>query len=880
MAALAPSGSGPTGLPPPDRVAAVDKLLKEVTKLDQGCKWVETLPPLLLARPVATRPRYTYSRGAYPRGTSSNRSLPRADERAMGEHAVKFSFSEPKSKARKRPAFYVLITAASAMRRLAFRSAAFLAFVFAFIAYFFIYISARPDVNDPAAPVLPIPGLGGSWVGLAGGVFNAAPFPLVDVALARPPAPSGCRSAVDTRACWPFPENLTGIVDVAAADVFFTAARYASAAYETYQVLDSEGRAALLPGIPFLGVLGIFAFIPIGTLLLSCCVYHVARNKAALARETKRPLLMSALLEPRTAPQAMVSYKWNPPYDKLAEVLADTLPDCWLDKRMLSTSDSLPEELPRVVAHARFVIILMTPAYLTSDNCARELLTAMYWRDASLPTLVLLEGKEWKDLKPDRKRDVQAILSNIKAILSPIKGFKIVESVSCLLETLHRDFFDSDGVGDDDALREWWRTYGEARVVPMAASLAEAERQGFSRPLITEQMSRGGMSLCQVLPAACRTLFGRPRNEELFAGHVVLSANGLGKLRTERRLPRAALLSVIFALVAVVWFVFFVLALCVVYLHTGPKSPSAIDGAWILTWVSLVHFFSCALLCYLGVTVETSHEDIHPALNAIVAASFCFGGKIAAPDSSCVVVVNPIREPPPSPDHGVRNLLANHAARNLRVVLVRESEKAVGAYAKEHEKFYDDLKAKAAKKDDQIGMKADHKICMKKTLDEEDDTEKAGKAVFEHENLTTLIKNLQEFLGDKALGLTVVKAEFSAEQQEGHPTAGVHIFDETSAADMSIYVFFVCSEDGLKAFCKHVTKKPNEWPRRQVVLVSPPYNFTKAAASDLVDVMSIMTGPADGSATGGAVSGIANRVVLAVCDGACYLAGGRVPRVA
>jgi len=367
------------------------------------------------------------------------------------------------------------------------------------------------------------------------------------------------------------------------------------------------------------------------------------------------------------------------------------------------------------------------------------------------------------------------------------------------------------------------------------------------------------MSLWRLFPAAYRTLCGRPRNEELFAGHIVLNADGLGELRDEPRLPCAVLLSVFFALVAVVWFVFFVLALCVVYFHTGPKSPSAIDGAWMLTWVSLVHFFSCALLFYLGVTVEASHEDIHPALNAIVAASICLGGKIAAPDSFPVVVGDPLKEALLSHKDVEHSLRVNHTARNLRVVFVSESKECVAAYAKEHETAYGKFMKAAANRPKAL-----------ESLEEENKV----KAVFEHNNLTKLISNMRAFLGDKALGLSVVEATFSAR--------GVKIGNEEPsifAADMSIYVFFVCSINGLKDFCERVTKKPDEWPRRQVLLVSPPYTFTRDASPELLDVMSIMTGPAEGSTKGGAVSGIANRVILAVCDSACYLAGAK-PRVA
>jgi hypothetical protein len=116
------------------------------------------------------------------------------------------------------------------------------------------------------------------------------------------------------------------------------------------------------------------------------------------ARPGSLPLLLPRLLQ-ASAPQFMISYAWRGGMLPLARALGEVLPDSWVDVRSLISGQVITSETVRTAAHARVTVLLLTPEYLQSRNCAGELLAAVALRrnkgspGACHKTVALLERK-------------------------------------------------------------------------------------------------------------------------------------------------------------------------------------------------------------------------------------------------------------------------------------------------------------------------------------------------------------------------------------------------------------------------------------------------------------------------------------------------------
>jgi hypothetical protein len=95
-----------------------------------------------------------------------------------------------------------------------------------------------------------------------------------------------------------------------------------------------------------------------------------------------RPVDCLRLLFHSHARQFMMSYKWDfpSPDRQRARVLAQLLPDCWLDVQALPAGSTVSSVIQQQAVHARCLVVYGTLHYFASKNCLRELLAALIHR--------------------------------------------------------------------------------------------------------------------------------------------------------------------------------------------------------------------------------------------------------------------------------------------------------------------------------------------------------------------------------------------------------------------------------------------------------------------------------------------------------------------
>lgn len=97
-----------------------------------------------------------------------------------------------------------------------------------------------------------------------------------------------------------------------------------------------------------------------------------------------------------TQPQIMISYQWDRQKDiiKLYEQLTNLGYRCWLDIFQMGGGDSLFEKIDQGIRNAKCVLACVTPKYILSINCRREMSLADALKKTILP-LYLEETSTW-----------------------------------------------------------------------------------------------------------------------------------------------------------------------------------------------------------------------------------------------------------------------------------------------------------------------------------------------------------------------------------------------------------------------------------------------------------------------------------------------------
>jgi uncharacterized membrane protein YgcG len=320
------------------------------------------------------------------------------------------------------------------------------------------------SVNAPEPDIISIPpllGRNGTRIGLAPPPYGAVLDGSVTTRLlARAPSPDCTRADAEPK-CWPFNDSqLLGLLDLADNPLaLFHVARYARA---TFPGLWAAGAIATADRL-FFGVdARDVSIVSIVLILVHILVWaasdHALLKKRRLPRPRESPqFLYSRLAWPRMAAQTMLSYAWGEASD-LAIALAHILPHTWLDRYQLQVSDDIAAQTTSACVHARLVVILLTPGYLTSKNCCAELRAAALHRGHEHRTVVLMPP-----FTP-RVGETQAAATSrrlgIRRLVATLPGFVVFDSVADLLGYVHQHVLESSDASERLRTLRWWQTYG------------------------------------------------------------------------------------------------------------------------------------------------------------------------------------------------------------------------------------------------------------------------------------------------------------------------------------------------------------------------------------------------------------------------------------
>jgi hypothetical protein len=168
------------------------------------------------------------------------------------------------------------------------------------------------------------------------------------------------------------------------------------------------------------------------------------------------PAVMPLLLDVKNTPFAMVSYAWgtddSSTTDKampsLARALAAALPNCWSDVHMLSSGSVIPSVTSHVARTAHLLVLVITPSYLRSRNCAIELVAALLHRRAHHVT--------WAYVSPE-------VPHSVCHFLSQHLGVRLFSCARQLLEEAGNTVYRTPDDAAVTRLTRWFAVYGEAR---------------------------------------------------------------------------------------------------------------------------------------------------------------------------------------------------------------------------------------------------------------------------------------------------------------------------------------------------------------------------------------------------------------------------------
>ena len=241
-------------------------------------------------------------------------------------------------------------------------------------------------------------------------------------------------------------------------------------------------------------VYGIYGtLIPI--VLVSLFILLVTGPTLLGSRTGSLPSLMPHLLQ-ATAPEFMISYAWTGGMSQLARALGESLPGCWLDVRSLGGGQLVSKETFAAAATARVTILLLTPQYLRSRNCAGEFLAVISRRQHKGPhrchkTVVLIENELLQgpdgigavDPKVQEYREIlersgyavtpsnpEINWKDVAAILREI-GCVVVHTVDDLLSHLQSHGCRATTHEDRTLCLHWWTKYGTSAATGKTADL-------------------------------------------------------------------------------------------------------------------------------------------------------------------------------------------------------------------------------------------------------------------------------------------------------------------------------------------------------------------------------------------------------------------------
>jgi hypothetical protein len=235
------------------------------------------------------------------------------------------------------------------------------------------------------------------------------------------------------------------------------------------------------------------------------------------------PSVMPLILDVRNTPFAMVSYAWGDPespYARTARALAAALPNCWVDQHMLSSGSTVPLITAEVARSAHLLVLVLTPEYLHSKNCAIELVAALLHRGRHQAT--------WAYAAPGVLPE--SVLRHFSARL----GVRVFSSIRQLLLEADRTIYRVARQEDVARLMKWFAVYGDAREsvsrtfrlpppeIQRGSALPCSSCRSRSRRSSSSSSSSGSSSSSsRVCPHLCR-----PRRA-VHAGHAYLAADAL-----------------------------------------------------------------------------------------------------------------------------------------------------------------------------------------------------------------------------------------------------------------------------------------------------------------------------------------------------------------
>jgi TIR domain len=267
------------------------------------------------------------------------------------------------------------------------------------------------------------------------------------------------------------------------------------------------------------------------------------RSKMVFPRVEKGslPMLLPLLLQP-TIPRFMISYSWFGGFKITARTLARCLPNCWLDTRQLVSGDHIPTETTSVAAHCFCLIVLLTPAYLTSANCAAEICSAIFYRQPHQMTIVVMQEEDWKDEPVERIPKIKSLCESA--------GFLFVcsgrNTIPLLLRLLDRHVLHVSHPLELKATVEWWRIHSRPLLTLSDESGATSLTNGVQ---LMSPMQRKRGSRCSITGRCCRPRGGVVAGTDYLSG----TASYQGKMVRVTSQQRALVISFIFTALLIVY---------------------------------------------------------------------------------------------------------------------------------------------------------------------------------------------------------------------------------------------------------------------------------------------------------------------------------------
>lgn len=713
-------------------------------------------------------------------------------------------------------------------------------------------------------------------------------------------APPICTSAFTSRECFPLPPNaastqLSPSIDLNASDILYAVCNLADKHFYDQRKFYDPASNYFLPNSYSGGTFGLCLFLflsifPCVALGMATCSLAISRTcLSAITRFHQKknadPQIILSRLLVAFAPQFMISYRWGglderestnapiaprcskrhvtpPKHDAFVKFLADLLPDVWIDKEQIGVGDRLSDILPAMVANAQYAILILEPGYFTRPNCVREFIAALRWRDElTRPTVALLRPRDWVTVGP---KDLS--MEDVTHALSQF-GVEIVDSETNLLKWIDKHCFNADH-DKQERLFAWWARYGSPlptsktflgnpNLPPPVDNLCLCPpilccRNNLSyarRPIVTTRMEQMKMEsgmrrlLCRSLWRILRDFNNTRSPDDLFVGHVFLSRDG--RFLTDEFHAHPSLISIVPQILGLFFHVLLA-GLVAVDLRVYEKSASVlIISICLIVW--MLSFSAVYVSVIIGVIVDKhSFYSHHSALSPLVAASCLTNmGSTSADvnDATALMISASSAAVSPLPTVAVATTKSNSTCLaphqklrtalpfggTLQIVLVSETLAALETAAKiEPDVFVDDENRP------QINV------------------------TFEHAVIDKVLNNLVGFLGDKAVGLDVKRVSFEDLLSTQSPS-----IDERF---LRVYVFFLRSSAALNKFHSEVRSQPNKWPTDKVIAVLPSFEFVSSKCPELLDVMSVLTGPSGCDKADAPIRGISNCVIAALAD--------------